>query len=113
MTAAGDLRWRVAFERRVVVVDDYGNERGDFAEQFVVWANIKARLGGEAVVAARLEGKQPVTITVRQSPQTRTITEDWRARDVRADKVYAIRSIADPDGGRQWLEILTQTGTAS
>jgi SPP1 family predicted phage head-tail adaptor len=113
MTGAGALRWRVAFDRRVVVSDGYGNERGPFQEQFVVWANVQARFGGEAVTAARLQGQQPVTITVRQSPLTREITPDWRARDARSDQEYAIRSIVDPDGKRQWLEILTQTGVAS
>jgi SPP1 family predicted phage head-tail adaptor len=114
MTGAGDLKWRIAFDKRVTVDDGYGNEQGAFAEQFVVAAHLKPRFGGEAVIAARLQGHQPVTITVRQSTQTRLITPDWRARDVRTSEVYAIRSPAvDPDGKRQWLEFLCQTGVAA
>lgn len=113
MTATGELRHRIAFDKRIDVEDDYGNVQGSFEEQFVVAAEVKAKLGGEAVTAARLTGQQPVTITVRQSSQTRLIADDWRARDVRTGAEYAIRSIVDPDDERKWLEILTQTGVAA
>lgn len=114
---AGELRHKIAFDKRQDVnpdaPDDYGNTQSEFVEQFVVSAKVQAKFGGETVTAARLQGQQPVTITVRQSSQTRLIKEDWRARDVRSGAVYAIRSIVDPDGKRAWLEILTQTGVAA
>lgn len=117
MTAAGELRHRVKFERRQDINPDapldLGNTRGDFVPKFEVWAKIEAKFGGETVTAARLEGQQPVTITVRHTAQTRQITTDWRARHVRTGTIYAIRSIADPDDRRVWLEILTQTGVAA
>lgn len=113
MPGAGDLRHRIAFEKRQTIADDYGNEEGGFVEQFTVAANVQAKFGGETVTAARLQGQQLVTITIRQSSRTRLIREDWRARDVRSGEVYAIRSIVDPDGKRAWLEILTQTGVAA
>lgn len=111
MTSAGELRHRVAFDRRQEVEDDYGNTQSDFVEQFIVAAKVSAKFGGEAVTAARLTGQQPVTIVVRQSAQTRMITTDWRARDARNGEVYAIRSIVDPDDRCAFFEILTQTGT--
>lgn len=120
MTTAGELRHRIAFDKRSVVPDGYGSPvAGPFVQQFVVAAKVQAKLGGEAVVAARLTGEQPVTIRVRQSTQTRMITTDWRARDVRSNSdpaeqtVYAIRSIADPDDRRAWFEILAQSGVAA
>lgn len=113
MITAGQLRHRVAFDRRQDVEDEYGNTKSDFVEQFVVAAKVQAKFGGETVTAARLTGQQPVTIVVRQSAQTRQIGVDWRARDVRSGVEYAIRSIVDPDDRRAWLEILTQTGTAA
>lgn len=113
MPQAGDLRWRIAFDRRESIDDGAGNFEGAFLEAFVVSAHVKARFGGEAITAARLEGQQTVTITIRQSAQSRQITPDWRARDVRSEQVYAIRSVVDPDGKRQWLELLCQTGVAA
>lgn len=117
MSTAGELRHRVAFDKREDVNPDapldLGNTTSVFREQFVVSAKVMAKLGGEAVTAARLTSQQPVNITVRRSSQTIQIKEDWQARDVRSGTVYAIRSIIDPDDRRQWIEILTQTGVAS
>lgn len=107
---AGDLRWRVAFDRRASVPDGYGNTQIGFEEQFVVSARVQVRLGGEAMIAGYLQDRQPVMITIRQNAQTRAIKENWRARDVRSGALYAIRSIADPDGQGEWLDILALTG---
>lgn len=112
-TRSGELRHKVAFDKRRDVTDEYGNTQSAFVEQFVVAAKVQAKFGGEAVTAARLVGQQPVTIIVRQSSQTRQIAVDWRARDVRSGTEYAIRSIVDPDDRRAFFEILTQTGTAA
>ena len=113
MTGAGELRHRIAFDARMTTPDDYGNEQSSFEEQFVVPASVQAKFGGETVTAARLTGQQPVIIAVRQSQQTRRIAPDWRARDVRSGKEYAIRSITDSDDKLAWLEILAQTGVAA
>ena len=113
MTIAGELRWKIAFDQRQDVDDEYGNTQSGFVQQFVVRAEVKAKFGGEAVTSARLAGQQPVTICVRQSVRTKKIDESWRARDIRNGKEYAIRSIVDPDGKGRWLEILTQTGVAA
>lgn len=108
--SAGDLRWRVAFDRHASMPDGYGNTQVGFEEQFIVWAKVQVRLGNEAMIAGYLQDRQPVMITVRQSALTRTVTENWRARDVRSGAHYAIRSIADPDGKGEWLDILALTG---
>lgn len=108
------MRDRVAFEARGVTDDGYGNTEGAFSTEFEVAAKIVARLGGETVLAARLSGRQPVTITVYQSSETRRITTDWRARNVRTDEIYNIRSIADPDAGRgEVFDLLCEPGVAT
>lgn len=116
MTRARELNHRIAFGQRELVNPDapidLGNTRSEFVQQFVIWAKVRAKFGGEAVAAARLTGQQPVTITVRQSPQTRQITTDWRAVDVGVGTEYAVRSIVDPDDDGLWYEILTQIGVA-
>lgn len=113
MTGAGELRHRIAFERREEVDDGYGNVQADYVQQFVVWAGVQARFGGETVTAARLSGQQPLTITVRRSSQTAQITPDWRARDARTGEIYNIRSIADPTDAGAYLELLCQSGVAT
>jgi head-tail adaptor len=114
MTRARQLRDRVAFEARETVVDDLGSVQGEFVERFACAAEIRAKLGGEAVAAARLAGQQPVLITVRQAAVTADLTTEWRARDTRRGTIYNIRSIADPDPAtRIWLELLCQSGVAT
>lgn len=114
MTGAGELRERIGFESRTRTDDGAGNEvSGPWEQQFIVSARVQAKFGGDVVTAARLTGQQPVTITVRQSTQTRAITEDWRARDVRSGIYYNIRSIVDPDQKRAWFEMLCQSGVAT
>ena len=78
---AGTLRYRVTFAERNTTSDEYGNPSTGWVNRCTVAANIIARLGGEAVEAARLAGRQPVTIRVRKSPETARITTDWKAID--------------------------------
>lgn len=113
MATAGSTRHRITFERRQDVDDGFGNTQAGWVEQFTVWGQVKPKLGGEAVVAARLQSQNTVNISVRQSRRTRLIREDWRARDVPEGVEYAIKSIIDPDDGGAWLELLCQTGVAS
>jgi head-tail adaptor len=63
-------------------------------------------------MAARLEGNQPVVITVRASSDTRRITTDWRAVDARdASHVFNVRSTS-PGERRDYIDILCQLGVA-
>lgn len=112
-SSAGELRDRVAFEQRVDEDDNAGNTQGAFEHRFDVAAAIVGKFGGEAVVAARLEGREPATITVRYSPVTATVTPEWRIRDTRTGVVYNIRSIDDRMRRRQWLDMLCEAGVAT
>ena len=75
------LRERVTFQRRGL--DGNGevsaNADWDAASQVEVWARVRPMKGGEAVLLQRLQGVQPVEITVRASDATRAITSGWRA----------------------------------
>lgn len=111
---AGELRERVAFERRAVADDGFGNETaGEFGEAFRVAARIKPARGGETVQAARLAGRQPVVVTVRCSSDTRRVTTDWRVRDVRAGVIYNIRSIVNPDERGAYFDMECEAGVAT
>lgn len=113
MAAAGRYRERVAFSYRAAAVDDgYGNEQGVWTEPFSVAARIAPLRGGESIQAARLAGRNPVLITVRVSTNTKLITTDWRARDVKSGAIYNIRSKVNPDERRVDFEMECELGVA-
>ncbi|ETR76015.1 phage head-tail adapter protein [Afipia sp. P52-10] len=107
--SAGDLRRRIAFDRRALISDGYGNTQNAFEEQFVAWAKVEEQLGAEVMVGGSSRDRRPVLITVRQAASTRAIAVDWRARDVISGAHYAIRSIADVDGKGEWLKVSAVT----
>lgn len=113
---ASDFRNRVTFANRVQLTDAMGGTVGEWQDQFTVAARIMPRLGGETVEAARLAGRQPVVIRVRQSTQTRRIATDWRATDARSGVAYNIRTAIDPDMGNsdhgRWIDMLAEAGVA-
>jgi SPP1 family predicted phage head-tail adaptor len=108
---SGELRHRVAFEERESqAADQYGRVQAAFVERFWAAAAIIPRFGGEAVLGARLQGTQPLTIKLRYSKEAARITPEWRARNARSGEIYNIRSVVDPDQRREWLEILCEAG---
>lgn len=114
---AGALRDRLEFQSRPAVDDGWGGDagQGDFTTQFTRWAALRPRVGGEAVTAARLDGRQPYVVTVRNDAAMRGVATSWRAVDKNnPDRVFNIISPpADPDGTRQWLEFLVEDGRPS
>lgn len=111
----GELRWRIGFYKVVAADDGYGNTTSGYGAnpEFSVAANVKPKLGGEGIQAGRLAGKNYVNITVRRSSDTALVTNDWRAKDERSGEIYNIRSIIDPDGKREWIEMLCEQGVAA
>lgn len=115
---AGGLRERLQFQKRGSQDDGWGGAptgHGPFVTAFTVSAGMRPRTGGEEVTAARLGGRQPYIVTVRNSAQTRQVTTGWQLVDARnTDRVFAVTSPpADPDGKNQWLEFLAVEGAIS
>lgn len=109
---AGQLRERFEFQERERVEDGYGNEQGPWRARFERAGRRQMLRGGEQVMASRLEGRAPAVITVRACSQTRTVTTDWRLRDVRNEDLWNIRSIS-PSEKRDYLDILVEKGVAT
>jgi head-tail adaptor len=109
---AGKLRSLLLFQKRAVSDDGYGNEvTGDFATVFEDAAEIIPRMGTEAVMGARLQGLQPVTIRVRSHDATRSLDSTWRAVDKRTSQVYAITSPpVNTDQQNRFIEMLATIG---
>lgn len=109
---AGKLRELIAFERRDPVDDGAGNEiSGPWIEQCRANAELLPLRGGEAVLASRLQGKQPYLITVRWSLASSEVTPDWRAVDARSGAIYAIQS-AVPRERRDYIDMICVAGIA-
>jgi len=109
--SAGDLYYRVAFDKRVEVEDGAGNTVGDWQEQFSCRAAYRHLRGGESVMAGRLQGKHTQVIIVRASSLTRSVSTDWRVRDVRNGEVFNIRDITH-ETDRRWVSMLCEKGVA-
>ena len=110
-TGAGQLVERVAFEKKGAGSDGLGGSTTPWAEQFQCRAGYTHLRGGETVLAARLEGTHTVVIRIRSSSQSRTVSTDWRVKDVRTGKIYNIRDIT-PTDDRMFLDVLAQSGVA-
>ena len=99
---AGSLSERIGFEAEVEGDDGYGGVVVGFQEQFVEPASLEPRVGSEPVIASRLQGLQPFTMTPA-----------WRARNKRTGMVYAIKAAVNIDERNQWIELLVVQGEAS
>ena len=118
---AGDLRALVKFSKPDAVSDDFGNVTTGWLDMFTVPANITPLQGTETIDAARLAGRQPVTIRVHRTPDSVAIKTDWRATTIEgptpAGVVYNIRTAVDPHEGDvdhgQWIEMLAEAGVAA
>ena len=112
----GSLKATLTFAKPDSVTDEYGNVTMGWADQFTTYANITAKFGGEAVEAARLAGRQPVIIRVRQYAKERQIATDWKATDVNDGKIYNIRTAIDPHMGDaehgKWIDMEAEAGVA-
>lgn len=109
--AAGDLRERVTFSRLVYTEDEYGGQTGAWQDQFTAAASITWSRGGEAVIAGRLQGKQPAILRIRTNTSARAITPDWRVRDARTGEAFNIRERPrDARDSRGYLEMLVEAG---
>jgi len=112
MLKAGDLRESFAFDRRLDQNDGYGNTQSGWVEQFRCAARKVVLRGTESVMAQRLQGVQPVVITIRSSATSRLVTTDWRARDLRTGEMFNIRTVT-PSEDRAAIDILAEKGVAS
>lgn len=114
---AGDFRRRCSFAKPNSISDEYGNVTTGWQKMFEVAANITPRLGGETVEAARLAGRQPVIVRVRQNPDTIRIRTDWKITDVQSGTEYNIRAVTDPHLGDvehgKWIDMLAEAGVAT
>lgn len=106
---AASLVEHIAFESRAALDDGYGNTiAGDWTERYRCRAAfISIKGGSEIVMQARLEDHQSVIMRVRRCTEAEAIQVDWRARDLRAGRLYNIRSMTN-DNSRSLIDLLCE-----
>lgn len=109
MSTAGKLDRRVAFDAPTASPNGQGGTVSGWAERLQVWAGFRFLRGGEVVQSARLEGRQPVVVTIRSSAAAKLITPEWRMRDLRTGTIYAIRT-CPPPGLEGIIELTCESG---
>lgn len=110
MPGAGELNARWTFQQRSETVN--GDRQGPWEDGFTVWAKVTWLRGTEAVMADRLEGRQPVVITVRDSAQARAIGTGWRAKSKRRSAWIGNITGASPAKEPGFIDILATIGGA-
>lgn len=106
---AGSLNQLLTFQQLAPIdpnEPDYGETHSDYVDVFTAPARLTPRLGSETVIASRLQGIQPYTITVRSTLQSRMVTPAWRAVNARTGAVYDIKSVVNVDERNAYLEML-------
>jgi len=96
----------------VPIDDGAGNTRGEWRQQFECSAEFRHQGGSESVQAARLEGRNLIGVYVRSSIASRSLTTDWRMRDVRRSTEYAIR-LVDAVTDREFVYLQVEKGVAA
>ena len=112
MSAAGKLKYRLTFRSRAT--DQNGDPVGVFADRFTVWAGVDYQRGSETAIDNRLNSRQPVIITIRDSSQARTITPAFCAvirGGLRSGERFNITSVA-PDREPGLLNLMGYSGGA-
>jgi len=121
---AGRFVEQFTFLRREQIDNGMGTVEEDFIEVFTTRAALSYREGNEAVIAARLTGKQPAFLTIRAHAKSKQVTTAWICRDVRrstydtatkkmSGHIYNIRAIAPDGSNRGLLRLSLERGGAA
>jgi hypothetical protein len=108
---AGQLWALFRFERRKL--DANGDRLGDWGDDAITlpakFAPLKMTVrGGEAVMSERLQGRQPVILTVRDCAGARLIASDWRAVNERSGEIYGVKGASMNGDNIAFIDILVQ-----
>lgn len=119
---SGRLIERVAWDVRTPADDGHGGARDRYSQQFDCRAEFIPLRGGEAILSARLVGRQPIVVRVRNEVRTIQIAHGWRMRDLHKGSwagtgpdlrwlgtVYFVKSVSVSKESRLFLDILVES----
>lgn len=105
MAGAGGLRHRVTLERRIQAADVGTGLTTSYTAVATVWAKVEAVRGGIYMAGLQV-GEGP---THRIRIRYRAVTDfDFLSEGTRR---WHLRDIRDPDGLRQWLDLMAEEQT--
>ncbi|WP_313350178.1 phage head closure protein [Paracoccus sp. (in: a-proteobacteria)] len=104
---AGQLTKRATLLEPVEAVDADGQVVQSWTDRGLVWCNLAPRRGGESVMQARMESKNPAIITVRASTLTREITSEWQMQI--DGRKYDVREDPQETADRAFLQFYAET----
>ena len=103
---ADDLTKRIGFYKPNIYRDPDGKLIHDYILQFTLWAHVHPLRGGEQVMQARIQSKNPVIIRVRVSTASRQIDSMWQAKIDGLD--YDVKEDPRESQDRKWMELLAE-----
>lgn len=101
-----------SFFERISKSDGAGNTIDEWALKLQTKAKLMYRQGSEAVMAARLEGRQPAFLNIRNSEAARQITTDWYCSNDRTGEQFNIRAVTVDTNNRQYVNLNIEAGVA-
>lgn len=104
---AGRLTKRATLLEPIEAVDADGQVVQSWTDRGTVWCNWTPRRGGEGVMQARIESRNPAIITVRASALARRITSEWVARI--DGREYEVQEDPTETPDRAYLQFLAMT----
>ena len=108
---AGKLLKRVIWQAPTAVPNGMGGTFQGWEDRtFACHAAMMYLRGGETVQAARLEGRQPVVVTIRACSDAAAIRENWRMVDEDTGILYNVRLPPVLTDDRAFYEITAESG---
>ena len=104
----GSLRHRLILEAPTQRPDGGGGATISWSEQATVWADIRARRGGERDQADRPDARLQLQVRIRYR---RDVSTAMRLRD--GTRVFNILSLFDEDGRERFLTCVCEEGGVS
>lgn len=103
--SAGNLRQQVTIQTATETPNDSGGGDIAWADANAIWANVVPVRGNEQLQAQRVDAVVLYRVTTRfRTDVTAANRLTWRGTPLN------IRAVTDPDGMRQWLEIMCEAG---
>jgi len=104
---AARLYESVAFDEPTGTADSFGGTSVSWTERHACRAEIFYGKGDESLKAARQAGRKAYKLRIRSCTAARSITEDYRMRDVRRSTVWNVTEV-DAITERSWIYLVIE-----
>lgn len=97
----------LTFQELVIQDDEYGGSQQSWVDRFQIWGHIRYLRGGEQIMQARLEKRQPVILTFHENENTLLIEASWRV--IYGSQIFELKEAPRPNEERRaYLEVLAE-----